>query len=285
MSYDVLEQSVQDGQPVYKFLFSNEAGEYRLTSASFFISDSNGTYTPAPIAASNVSQSNELSKNGVNITLPRDNEVSQLFLGKVPETPTSLTIYRSHDYDTVEDEFVYWKGRVTSASASGDEVTLQCEDIFTSMKRPGLRARYQKACRHALYSRACGVVKENYAVDATILSADGNVLTYTIDSSVEIDSNNNNNVAADNFFAGGLVELADGTSRYIIAQTTDTLELISQFEGLDIDSVGLSVTLYPGCSRGTQTCENKFDNLVNFGGFPYIPSKNPFANSVTGSIA
>ena len=32
---------------------------------------------------------------------------------------------------------------------------------------------------------------------------------------------------------------------------------------------------YPGYDGSPATCVDKFDNLDNFVGFPYIPSKNP----------
>jgi len=282
VSYSTFEGSVQDGQPIYKFLFVKGADEYRYTSASYFISDSTGTFEPAPIQASNVTQTGEMAKNGVKITLPRSNAVAKLFLGKVPEETTSLTIYRGHDATDLSDFQTYWKGRVAAAEASGDSVTLECEDIFTSMRRPGNRARYQKGCRHALYSPQCGVNDYDYAVSVEIVAQDG----FTIDVSGISDSAGDS--TADQFdsdyFIGGVVELTDGARRAIIGQSGTTLTLISQFDTIDVDSVGVEATLYPGCKHNTSDCKNKFNNLNNYGGFPWLPGKNPFANSVNGSI-
>lgn len=268
------ELSVQDGKPVYKFHFSQGGVDYRYTSAAYIISDINGTYTPESVTASNITQTNQLAKNGIQITLPRDNALAQLFLGKVPETNTSLTIYRGHvDADAGD---LYWRGRVTSAMAAGDDVTLECEDIFTSMQRPGLRARYQKGCRYALYSPKCGIDIASFAFAGTVLSASGFTLTLdTIGSSPE---------DGEGYFAGGIVELADGSMRYVMSQDGLVLTLLSPFEDLIIGG-GLAVTLYPGCNHTTADCRDKFSNLLNYGGYPYLPGKNPFQNSVTGSIA
>jgi len=30
--------------------------------------------------------------------------------------------------------------------------------------------------------------------------------------------------------------------------------------------------VYPGCNKRQDTCKNKFNNIVHFRGFPYIPS-------------
>ena len=36
-------------------------------------------------------------------------------------------------------------------------------------------------------------------------------------------------------------------------------------------AAGDSFTILPGCDHTTATCENSFNNLARFGGFPYIP--------------
>ena len=272
MTYATSEASTQDGNPVYKFLFVTGSDTYRYTSASYFISDSEGTWTPAPITASNIQQSGEISKNGIKISLPRTNTLAQLFLGKVPEQIMSVTIYRAHDPSDFSAAQVYWRGRVASAQASGDTVDIECEDIFTSMRRPGNRARYQKGCRHALYSSACGVDPASFAFSATITAASGFTLTVTL-GSPEPPS-----------LVGGIVKLSDGTQRYVTGQSGSTLELLNPFDNLTIGG-GLAVTVYPGCEHNSSDCLNKFSNLDNFGGFEFIPSKNPFANAVNGSIA
>jgi uncharacterized phage protein (TIGR02218 family) len=282
VTYSVSEASTQDGSPVYKFLFSQGGTEYRYTSAAYFISDSAGTWTPTPINASAIQQSGEIAKNGIRIVLPRDNEVAQMFLGKVPESTTSLTIYRWHDETDLGEFAVVWKGRVASAQAGGDEVTLECEDIFTSMRRPGLRARYQKGCRHALYSEACGVNDYNYAVPAQIIGESG--FTVTVTGIVDSAGDSTADQFTDGYFNGGIIEAADGARRYILRHAGGTLTLLSPFDSIDIDSVPQEVTLYPGCRHNTNDCKNKFNNLDNYGGFPYIPGKNPFRNSVEGSI-
>ena len=289
MNYNTLESSTQDGMPIYKFLFVKGSDEFRFTSASYFISESTGTYSPEPIDASSISQTGELAKNGVKITLPRTNDLAQLFLGSVPEEITSLTIYRGHDQIDPSEFKVFWKGRVASTEASGDSVTLECEDIFTSMQRPGNRARYQKGCRHALYSSQCGVNRDDFAVGVEVVSQSGDTVTVdVVDDSIgsNIDSNVDSAGAElePDSFLGGLIELDNGASRAIIGQSGSVITLISAFSDLNLDSVGLPATLYPGCKHNVSDCKNKFNNLDNYGGFPFIPGKNPFANSVNGSI-
>jgi hypothetical protein len=35
-----------------------------------------------------------------------------------------------------------------------------------------------------------------------------------------------------------------------------------------------------GCDHSVSTCAARFGNLANYGGFPFIPTKNPFSTGV-----
>jgi len=280
MSYAEFEYSEQNARPVFRFLFAQGEVEYRYTTETRFVADSNGTFSPAPIVTSEISQTNEMAKDDLKLEFPRDNPFAQLFLGGVPETVTTVTVFRGHDGDTDEEFQFYWKGRVAGASATGDVVTIECENIFTSMRRPGLRARYQKTCRHALYQSGCNVDKDLFSVQATVTAADG--------FSVTIDGWQDSSIIFAGYFLGGMLETEDGTYRYITAHDGDSITLIRPLQSLSEEVNGsdgqATVTLYAGCAHTRSDCKDKFNNLANFGGFPWIPSKNPFGNSVTGSV-
>lgn len=268
MSYIATDRSVQDGEPIYKFHFAIGSSNFRFTSVAFEVSDSNGTYTPVAIRASEVNQTSDLAKGTLSVTLPRTNSLAAEFLGKVPEQTTSLTIYRGFsETDNVNDQ-VWWKGRVISATADGDLVKLDCENVFTSMRRPGLRARFQKGCRHALYSEACGVDQSSFQDSVSITGVTDLTVTISGGSS------------ADGYYAGGVIEVG-GAKRYVLKHQGSVLTLFYPFNDL---SVPTSATVSPGCAHNVEACRDKFNNLLNYGGFPYIPSKNPFRNSVKGSI-
>lgn len=58
-----------------------------------------------------------------------------------------------------------------------------------------------------------------------------------------------------------------------------TLTLFNQFSSSDL-SIGSVVLAYAGCDKSNSTCATKFNNIVNFGGFPYIPNTNPFVGTI-----
>ena len=76
---------------------------------------------------------------------------------------------------------------------------------------------------------------------------------------------------------------ADGSLGYITGHTGTQItiqrmpySLITQFED---EGAGTAISLYPGCDHTRETCKAKFDNLLNYGGFDWIPAKNPMGGS------
>jgi hypothetical protein len=61
--------------------------------------------------------------------------------------------------------------------------------------------------------------------------------------------------------------------RMILTHTGSDITIM----GLPVDMrVGDTIFAFPGCDRTVDTCVGKFDNLVNMGGFPHSPGRNPF---------
>ena len=50
---------------------------------------------------------------------------------------------------------------------------------------------------------------------------------------------------------------------------------------IDGSAGSAAVEIAPGCDLRRATCAGRFNNLLNFGGFPDIPGRNPFGG---GSI-
>lgn len=262
----------------YRFAQSGQVWTY--TSGDTPVEHNGETYTPAPIERSQIEQSNEINRSNLSITLPRTNALAAEFLTDTSDFITSVTLYRQIDGSTV----VLWKGRVASAKASISEVTIECESIFTSLRRPGLRARYQRACRHTLYGRGCNVDKTLFALTGIVDAVTDAVITVPEAAG-----------QADGYFTGGMMETYDGIARWITQHSGTSITLSRPIPGfadrLTETGWGLSwgkywngqvgVILYPGCDRTRQTCNDRFNNINNFGGFSWIPRRNPFdGNSI-----
>lgn len=229
------------------------------------------TYTPYVIGRSTVESKTELSKASLEVKLALNNPVAQRYLSTIVDAILSLTVFQQTNTTTN----VIWKGRLAKVKLSGKKVSLIFESIFTSMRRPGLRARWQKTCRHPLYGPGCNLDKETFKYEDEVADCDGLTVTMTDLSLYD-----------DGHFTGGMIKTQDdGVYRYIASHVGNVLTLSRPFEHLQalFDVTGLPgdvvVDLYPGCDHNLPTCIAKFSNELNYGGFPWIPTKNPMGGS------
>jgi len=262
MTYLLQEASVAGGQPVELYRFALGTQRWTFTEAQSAVVYQSETYAPVPIKRGSIEQGTDINRATMDIVMPRDNPLATLFIASPPEGIVSVTLYRYHATDAALETIVLWKGRVGGARLAGSELNLKCEPVATSLKRTGLRARYQLMCRHAVYSAGCGALKESFASHGTVAS----VVTVVVQVAAAASK-------PDGYFVAGMLATADG-QRMIVAHAGINLTLISPMPAL---AAGQAVTLYAGCDHSTAVCKTRFANLANYGGFPFVPVKNPFA--------
>uniref|UniRef100_A0AAU8GS05 Tail assembly protein n=1 Tax=Pseudomonas phage PAKlein3 TaxID=3230132 RepID=A0AAU8GS05_9VIRU len=266
MTYQTYEESLDRGTPVELYEFVQGIQRWNYISGTEPIVRLGQTYTPMPVTRAGVKQSGDVFKDSLKLSFPRDDAFASQFLGFAPEGVTTVTVLRGHYGDPDNEYVVYWKGRVVGAKAAGNQIDIECESIFTSIRRPGLRARFEYGCRRTLYLKGCNVNRELYKLQGDVLSIAGGLEVTVAGSGSK----------PDGYFTGGMLVTPDGAARFITNHVGDKVTMMRPINGL---VGGMTVSLYPGCDHLRDTCKNKFNNLDNFGGFPFIPSKNPFGGS------
>lgn len=263
MNYRLTERSVYGLKPIECYEFVSDTTTWRYTSADEDVVLNSETYTAIPIKRKAIEITQDIHKSDMDISVPKDNDIAlQVLLSKSDEIIT-LSIYRYQE-GFATDYITYWKGRVAGVkmqSPSGDMV-LECESAFTAMRRIGTRLRDTKLCNAALYDTRCGVDKAGYLTSGTVAT-----ITSQIDIVVDAAAGE-----TDGYFTGGVADFS-GVYRYILNHSGSSLRLTRPVYGLEVSD---TVNLYPGCDRRHQTCIDKFNNLPNFRGAPWIPDKNPF---------
>lgn len=257
---------------LYRFTEQSSSEVWTFTSADFAVTYDMGEgpeeYIPISIDRSDIEQKNDLSRANLDILVPLDNAAGLRWLRDNGELLVGLTIFQRLKNGTMQ---VIWKGRLAGTLPGMVNINLKFESIFTSLRRPGLRARYQRSCRHALYGRGCYLNPEDFALAAACTAVTGNVLTCTEAAT-----------QPDGYFVGGMLRSPDGVLSYIICHsgTAITIQRVS-FSLLNAvgDGFPFSVLLYPGCDHRRGTCNSKFSNGLNYGGFDWIPQKNPTGGS------
>jgi uncharacterized phage protein (TIGR02218 family) len=272
MTFATLEVSAEDGRPVELLMVSYLTNHWYYTTAEDAIVHDGNTYTPLPIKHDAIESTGDIARSNCTIHVPQDCPVGELFRVQPPSGVVSVTLFVKH----VEDAEVkaVWKGRITNVEWSQPWLALQTESLFTSLKRVGLRRKYAVQCPLALYVTGhgqCNVSKAAFKVDYVVTSISG----ATVNCAAAVG-------AAVDHFAGGFVTWVHAEKGYLeqrMVKSSDAsgnLVLTSQPPGL---VVGMTISTYPGCDHLPETCHSKFNNSLNYGGMPYIPTKNPFNGS------
>lgn len=268
MTYDSREKSVYGGEPIEIYKFDREGiSIWRYTSADRDLVVGGQVYLAAPIKRNDIEGSQDVERTALKITMPADADFPEQFISSPPTDRISVEVRRYHYLDS-ELAFL-WVGRVVNVEHREFEAIVLCESSVSSLKRPTLRRVYQTSCPHLLYGNECDLVKSTWAVPATLQSGTSGV---TLKSSTFAGY-------ADNYFSGGFVEIVVSSlinRAFITGHIGDTITTGLPLQGA---AVGLPITVYPGCDHSLNTCATKFSNNVNYGGFPYIPTKNPMGGT------
>lgn len=283
MSFSDTEISDQDGRPValYKLEWGNTIWRYTSADQDITYDEPTGvgdatvsvTYTAVAISDAGMTQGGS-NQNDMTVTMPSDLPVVSLYRGTPPSLPVWLTIRRLHFGDT--EAAIYWIGTL-SAVGRPDLATaaVTAIPITATFERAGLRLGWTRGCPRVLYDKGCTIDRDAFMVAAHISAISGNTVTITFDVPPSVE------VSSGGYFDGGFMEWianADNTidRRGISASTTSDPTLLNIFGFTDGLSVGLALKLYPGCDRTSQTCEEKFNNLANYGGFDFMAEESPF---------
>ena len=256
-------------QPQELYTFTRGVFSWRVTSGDEDIDFGGNTYEAIPMTRTKIEATQDLGKASLKINASRRFSFLDQFIATSPTDVITLTITRIHAGDA--DQAITWKGRVINVKLTESEGIITCQSIQTTLKRPGLRRLYQAACPHVLYGGSCKLISSSFAIPATLTGVSGLTIT-AAEFSVSIDPTYD-----PSYFVGGFVEFDQSgliTRRFITDHNNGagTLTLNLSFAGI---ASGDSVTAYPGCDHTVDTCAGKFNNINNYGGFPFIPVKNP----------
>lgn len=261
MSFNDYETSISAGQSARLYQFDRSGTVvWRYTSADRVIQFDDHEWLPLPISDDGIRMTGEASADTMKVTLPGSEPVAQLFRGAPPSEEIFLTV---RDYDAgAQDADVIWVGSVSSVQwPRQDKAELACDSLAASMSRDGLRLRYERACPHSVYDSECRVDNSQHAVATLVVSMDGSTVQLGAVANVEI------------YSGGALAWSVDGNTelRGIESATAGGFLLIGGTDGLE---VAQAVTIYPGCDGTRATCNSRFDNLLNQGGFAHMPGKS-----------
>ena len=266
MTFEAQEEGF--GYPIELYEFKlGVATSFFLTSHDAEITFQSNVYLPHQMQRQAVEQNTEIERQELKIDIQRDAAVLESFVAFPPTEIMTLTIFRKHLNDLADEFVVVWKGRVLTIEWSGSQAAIACEPVFTSLKRPGLRRKYSSQCPHIHYGGECKVNNLAFQVIGTISSFSTNIITAPQWAVTDPD-----------FYDGGYVVFENVNFRTVLADDgAGTLTLVTPFPDLEVGSL---VEAFPGCRHDLSDCKDRYDNIVNYGGFPYSPDRNPFGGTI-----
>lgn len=276
MTFAAFEDSVESGNVVELYEFRQGAVTTRYTNYNRDIIFGGSTWTQNQISRQNIERAIEAGVNDLKIFLPQSDPIASQFIPNIPGKIVTVRIFRAHATDPDEDTLLVFEGYIAEAEFDGDlQATLTLQPFTSQFKRVAPRFVYSGLCNNVLYDGGCKVSKLSFTYTGTVTAVNPSARQVTVSglSSQGSDWAEGGWIA---FPAGG-----NDDQRLILSQSGggDTCTLLSNFSE---DVLGNQVDVLAGCAHDPATCESKFSNIINFGGFPFVPSRNPFGATLRG---
>lgn len=139
---------------------------------------------------------------------------------------------------------------------------------------------YSASCDTKLFSTRCGLSSASFTNSGTVSSVQNTyILTVNVPSITQPSGWYNSGVLKFNTGPNSNLKLEIKEDTYISGNLRK-IELYEAFPGLMSPTESISITA--GCDKLVSTCKTKFNNLINFQGFPFISSGEPHGDKDTG---
>lgn len=293
---------MSDFRELYVFTYGASTNLYTSFDENVSVTDVHnaafGTYTSANLSRQQIVSDIDKARNSLEIEAPLSFSFSYNFLANIVEERIKLVLY---SYNTVtRASTIIFNGYLFSVSAVNHRVKLVFQNILGITKRTGLRKRLQRNCPYALYDAGCQVTRSNFTLSMPVTSLNPELTELTVDPTY---TTNNFFVDGENttYYYGGICNF-NGNNRFVLANNSSivnsvrvyTITLISFMPNLaDVLNEGfgygqnygnyfggISISLSAGCNRTVENCRERFNNLNNFGGFPFLPSRDIYREGI-----
>lgn len=163
--------------------------------------------------------------------------------------------------DTSAGTIKLFEGRIIEPDLDRNSIQASVASDLDELNVQMPRNLYQPSCSNTLFDHACGLNRENYALE-TVIAAGSTA------SRILCDINQ-----PQGWFTQGVIEFLEGGNkglkRTIRLHELDVLLLTLPL--LENPEVGQRIKVYPGCDKRLETCQNRFNNFSRFRGAPFIP--------------
>jgi uncharacterized phage protein (TIGR02218 family) len=268
LSYEAVDQSVEGGKPIELFLFQSTGTQFAYTTSPTEITHNSILYTPASIDRPEPSLTALYENKPFEITIPAtDPLVNPRYVRTVPPSRETVTIYRKHLSDP--EAIILFAGEIKSVRFENNYAKISCHSVSELMDHAIPYRSFSSLCSHILYDRGCKMNEFDFETDLEVQAVGADYIDVTGTGLSALGAT---------YFRSGMVVHGSLERRMILAQTVlgpdqARFSILLAFPGVGVGSL---VKAYAGCDHTTATCITKFNNMTNYGGFPWVPARNPF---------
>jgi uncharacterized phage protein (TIGR02218 family) len=159
-------------------------------------------------------------------------------------------------------DLILFYGRVGEIDVGRFQATIRCNSHLAQLNIQMPRNQFQPGCVNTLYDAGCGLTPANFAVVSSATAGSSSSLIYTLTLS-----------QSPGYFDQGVIAFTTGAnagySRTVRSYIPGLITPSAAFPNPIIP--GDTFTIRPGCDKSQATCSGKFNNLIRFRGFPYVP--------------
>lgn len=269
--FGTYEEAQQTGRPVYLYQFTTGADIYRYNSTEGALDVAGSVFEGSSLAHSEPTVSSKSRTAAVNILLPGSHDLVAGYVDRTPTEKLLVLIQRVHRGDLSDPRYVFSGAvrnvRWTKSTRRAVFICLPHEGRF-SKRLP--RIGFSPACPNMLFDLNCKATRGGANLfSGSVASVSGDVIVVTgIDTAK----------GAGWSKTGEVVVTSTGERRTIRDHSaTDSLTLMFPF---DVNPSGETVEVTVGCGRTLAACKAIQGDVLNFGGTPHVPTKDPFRSGV-----
>lgn len=160
----------------------------------------------------------------------------------------------------------WYEGAVAAVDPGVPVVRMQVQSELAALNQQLPRFLWQPACGNAVYDPNCGIAKAAFTLAGTASGTPTKTSIPTASAALL--------AKAAGYFDLGVLAWTSGALAGVKRQirSWDGTAFTPAIPLPSAPRAGDSFTVYPGCARTKADCDSKFSNLVNFRGFPSIPT-------------
>lgn len=161
-----------------------------------------------------------------------------------------------------------FSGRVSDVQPSRTVIEVEVSSDLELLNINMPRRLYQPGCPRALYDAGCRVNQSDFTATGTVGAGSTKSTIIVVDGASPLSNTSN-------FYDLGSITMTSGANINAMRTVADhvgssnTLRIYPPFD--ETPAVGDTLEVIPGCNKTLDHCQNKFNNIAQFGGFPYVP--------------